>query len=297
MIHPLKQPKDYHEQIEHLRQEHGLIIDDEQRAECILRRVNYYRLSAYGIGLYQPDNREFFVEGTSIEQLYSLYRFDCGLRNLITPVIESLEIELRAAIAQHLAITYGSEAHRDPTNFQVRFTKTGENVHTLTMKKLDDAARKGSNMPCVKHHNQKYGGKFPIWAAIELFTFGMLSSLYSIMRPADQAVIAALYRTKRGYLQGWMLALIELRNICAHYGRIYNMPIAQQPFLYREYQAYASNKVFPVLLAMKRMNTDKELWIRFHTGLVKLIKKHPEAKLDFMGFPPNWKRLLEADRR
>ena len=297
MIQPLKEPKDYAEQIKHLRKEHQLLIVDDARAEIILRRVNYYRLSAYGIGLYKPENKEHFIDGISIEHLYSLYQFDCCLRNLILPVIEALEIELRAAISQHLAITYGPEAHKDPFIFQMKYTKAGKNIHALTMEKFDDAVIKGANMPCVKHHNQKYGGHFPIWAAVELFTFGMLSSLYSIMQPSDQDVIATLYRTKRGYLQGWLLALIEVRNICAHYGRIYNMPMAQQPYLYREYQPYSSNKVFPVLLTMKRMNSDKDLWARFHQGLIDLIRKHPEAKLEFMGFPPNWIRLLEVDRR
>lgn len=292
MIHPLKEPKNYQEQIAHLREKHGLMIVDEKRAEWILKRVNYYRLSAYGIGLYRSKNKEMFIDGTSIEQLFSLYQFDCGLRNLITPVIEALEVELRASISYHLSLTYGAEAHKNPSVFQKRYTRSGKNIHTLTMERFDDAVINGANMPCVKHHKQKYGGKFPVWAAVELFTFGMLSSLYSVMQTYDQDIIAALYKTKRGHLQGWMLALIEVRNICAHYGRLYNMPLAQQPFLYREYRDYASNKLFPALITMKRMNTDRELWIRFQTGLEKLFKEHPEVRLDFMGFPPNWKRLL-----
>ena len=96
MSYPLKQPKNYKEQITHLRDKHKLIINDEQFAEDILQRVSYYRLSAYGIGLHKQNNKEHFEDGINIEHLYNLYQFDCCLRNLIMPVIESLEIELRS---------------------------------------------------------------------------------------------------------------------------------------------------------------------------------------------------------
>ena len=50
------------------------------------------------------------------------------------------------------------------------------------------------------------------------------------------------------------------------------MPLAQQPFLYRENKHYACNKIFPVLLTMKRMNTDTKLWGRFITELLILLE-------------------------
>jgi len=33
------------------------------------------------------------------------------------------------------------------------------------------------NLPFVKHHQEAYGGHFPIWAAVELMTFGNIASL------------------------------------------------------------------------------------------------------------------------
>lgn len=45
----------------------------------------------------------------------------------------------------------------------------------------------------MRHHNIKYGGQFPIWVAVELFTFGMLGSLFDLMRENDQRAVSREY--------------------------------------------------------------------------------------------------------
>jgi abortive infection bacteriophage resistance protein len=291
-VRELKKPRSYSDQIENLKLNHGLVISDDKYAEFILRRVNYYRLSAYGIGLYKQDDKELFLEGITIEHLYSLYIFDCKLRSLLTMVIEALEIELRTKISYYLAMKYGSEPHKNPAVFKPLLTKKGESIYEILDKKFETEVFKGVNLPCVLHHQQKYGGHFPIWAAVELYSFGMLSSLYKLMQDVDKDTIASEYCTKRYYLEGWILSLLEIRNKCAHYGRIYNMPLQQQPYLYIENKIYYSNKLFPILLTMQRMNTDKALWTAFINGLTELIEAHPEVIPLFMGFPSNWMQLL-----
>ena len=104
----MKIPKTYDEQILNLQEKHGLIIADCAKAKEILKTVNYYRLSAYGIDLLDKQTDKY-REGTSLEQIYSLYQFDSRLRNIISPVIEYVEIRLRSCISYHLAIKYGAK--------------------------------------------------------------------------------------------------------------------------------------------------------------------------------------------
>ena len=47
----LKDALTYEQQVDHLKNIHKLVIPSEKEAVSILSRVNYYRLSAYGIGL------------------------------------------------------------------------------------------------------------------------------------------------------------------------------------------------------------------------------------------------------
>lgn len=289
---PLKTPLSYGDQVNRLIQEHALEIDDKQAAIDILNRVNYYRLSAYGIGLKQPNDKEKYVSGITLQTLYDLYCFDSQLRSILIPVIESIEIDLRTKIAYHLAMTFGADGYYNASNFQSKTDRLGNSIHTMTLSKFSNEITRQKNLPCVIHHTQVYGGFFPIWVAVELFTFGMLSSLYSIMRPADQKTIAKQYGTDPHHLVSWFLSLVELRNLCAHYNRIYNMPLKQTAKLYKEHQQYQCNRLFPILLVIKRMTYNTEHWNAFLTQLIDLIKRYPMAKLSFMGFPSNWEQLL-----
>lgn len=95
----LKIPLDYEGQIDRLKSFHKLIIENDEDAVSILKRVNYYRLSAYGIGLKKDDNPDEFIEGVTMNQLFRLYLFDSELRNQLLHVIEHIEIHLRAQIS------------------------------------------------------------------------------------------------------------------------------------------------------------------------------------------------------
>lgn len=289
---PLKNPLSYQEQIDNLRHNHSLIINDENEAEYILSRVNYYRLSAYGIGLKDPTNRELYRPGVSLEHIYRLYCFDSKMRVLLTSIIEYLEVEFRTKVSYHLAMTYGPEGFRDANNFTPAVTRNNESIHQKTMDKFDKEVQLRRNLPCVVHHQTKYGGHFPVWAAVELFTFGMLSSIYSIMKSTDQVAVAKEYATVPRRLNSWLLSLVEVRNICAHYGRLYNMPLKQTPKLYKEFQQYQGNRLFSVILVIKRMTNGASVWVNFLTELRALLGEYTEVNLSFIGFPPNWSDLL-----
>ena len=221
----LKPALTYDQQIDRLKNVHNLSISDDAAAFEILKKVNYYRLSAYGLGLSQKDDKEKYIDGISLEHIYRLYEFDSIFRNILIHVIEQLEIQLRTQISNFLALKYGSEGYVDPAHFTEKKTNNGEPVHTTVMESFNKEREHQKNAPFVKHHMAKYEGHFPVWVAVELFTFGNLSSLYSIMVLEDRKEIARLYNTEPKYLGSWILVLVEIRNICAHYSRLYNMPL------------------------------------------------------------------------
>ena len=292
----LKPALNYDQQIDRLKNVHNLSIADDTAALEILKKVNYYRLSAYGLGLSKKDDKEKYIDGISLEHIYRLYEFDSIFRNMLIHVIEQLEIQLRTQISNFLALKYGSEGYVNPTYFTDKKTKAGESVHAAVMESFIKERDHQKNAPFVKHHMDKYDGHFPVWVAIELFTFGNLSSLYSIMVFEDQKEIAKLYNTNPKYLGSWILALVEIRNICAHYSRLYNMPLKQIPYLYSEYKKYRSNKrnkVFPALISIKRMLNSDERWGSFEIQLEALIDEYSDVvQLSFMGFPKEWKEVL-----
>lgn len=292
---PLKQPKSIEDQIVHLHEKHGLEIGDMERAKKILASVNYYRLSAYGIGLMDKETDKY-IPGTSIEQLYSLYQFDAKLRNILSAVIEPIEIRFRTAIAYLLAMQYGPEGYRERSNFSSRHNKRLGDMHASFCKNLDHEIQRQERKPFVQHHMRKYGGHFPIWAAIELCSFGMLSNLYSIMKREDKKAVAQRFHTKPIYMISWFASLIELRNICAHYDRIYNMPFTSTPKLPPSMGDYANCRLFTVCLAIRYIVDDWNVWVDFVGQLRAAIDACPFVQLARMGFPDNWEEILLSDQ-
>jgi len=65
----IKKPTTFSEQVELLKLR-NLYIEDAEFAEKMLRRINYYRLSAYMLTL-KEDNE--FIEGTTFNQLLAIY--------------------------------------------------------------------------------------------------------------------------------------------------------------------------------------------------------------------------------
>lgn len=294
----LKKALTYDEQVDRLEQYHSLVINDREKAIEILKSVNYYRLSGYGIGLKEPTDKEKYKKGISLDLLYSLYKFDSNLRNILIHTIEFIEIEFRSHIAYLLATNYGAEGYTDVTNFTDKILKNNESVHSNIIKHLKEECDRQQNTPFVKHHINQYNGHFPIWVSIELFTFGNLASLFSIMQDADKKSIGRLYKTSHSMLISWILSLVEARNICAHYGRLYNALLKQAPALLAKHKKFRQkyNKLFPVILAMKYiLFRNPDVWNDFYDKLSKLIKANLSiVNLSFMGFPTNWEEILNS---
>lgn len=290
----LKIPLDFTDQIIRLVEIHNLKIEDPQKAITILKKVNYYRLSGYGIGL--TKNKEEYKDGLKLDDLYSLYVFDTKLRNILIHVIEYIEVNFRSEISYLLALKYGADGYMDPSNFVC-----SKEQHEALLSKFNKETKRQKNIPFVKHHKDNYGNKFPIWVAVELFTFGSLSRLFSYLRKEDQKLICKNYDTDPKYLNGWIQCIVEVRNICAHFNRLYNLPLKQIPALYKENRKYLNingkHKVFPVLLVIKRLLNSDENWNDFLTKLKQIIDEHKNVvNLSFIDFPQNWEEVLSSHK-
>lgn len=145
----------------------------------------------------------------------------------------------------------------------------------------------------VVHHQQKYGGHFPIWVVVELLSLGSLSTLYSLMKREDQIAIAKQFHTHYTYMKSWFAALVEIRNICAHYGRLYNMPLDSVAKLSPKESRYANARLFTDCLALRYIMHGEMPWNTFILNLRAIIDECPSANLKCIGFPDNWEEILQ----
>ena len=131
---PLKPALTYIQQVKRLKTVHNLTISDEKAAIRILQNVNYYRLSAYGIGLKKDSNHEEYRDDITLEHIFRLYCFDSEFRNDIIHIVEQLEIQLKTQISYHLATKYGPEGYMDVTNFIDKTNREGKSIHSSIIK-------------------------------------------------------------------------------------------------------------------------------------------------------------------
>lgn len=280
----IKKPTTFEEQVQILKSR-NLIIDNEEKAKSILEKINYYRLSAYMLTYKTNDG---MYEGASIEEVYNLYTFDKKLRNLILPMLEDVEISFRTHISHLLAHKYGSLGYKDYRNFR------NENYHRIMMDILKAEINRSDEI-FVSHHKQKYKGEFPIWVIIEVATFGDLSKMYNNLLEKDQDEIAhKYYKTKGDFIRTWLYSLSNLRNRCAHYGRLYNKKLTITPKLFKvaKKKGIKNDTIFADIYIIGRLSNDKEEWEHFVTNLSALIEQYTVVELKYLGFPEDWENIL-----
>ncbi|MEG1132641.1 MAG: Abi family protein [Romboutsia sp.] len=282
----LKDPKSFDEQIEIL-QSRGLIITDKENAKFVLSNLNYYRFSAYL--LHAKNDNNTYKENTQFDDIYNIYLFDKKLRNILISLLESIEISFRTYIAYTLATKHGSKGYLDSENFkeEIYFNKF---IETLSIEKTNH-----KNKAFIKHHNNKYHGELPIWVAVEIISFGSLSKLYSNMIPEDTTFLKQNLCSVNPRLIGtWLHSLSHLRNLCAHYGRIYNANLPNITIQNSD-KKYNPNvkKVFAYILAIKKLIADTDTWNNAFIQLQCLFNDYKGCiDLDLLGFPEDWVNIL-----
>lgn len=218
-----KRPLNFHEQIE-LLASRGLVIKNPAEAVAFLNQVNYYRLSAYRLPFENAPHS--FTPGTRFEQIRGLYGLDRKLRLLIMEAIECIEIAARTAVAYRISHRYGPFAHAEVKNLNPTF-----NHATWMTDVLTETDR--SKETFISHFKAQYEEypQLPIWAALEIMSFGSLSKLFGGLVNDDKREIAGKFGLHPGVMGSWLHTLVYVRNICAHHARLWNRELAIAPRL------------------------------------------------------------------
>ncbi len=296
----VKEPKTYDEQLKLLINK-GCEISDKSTAIDILKRINYYRLSAYFLPFKLQDDT--YKTGTSLETVYGIYEFDKRLTLLLYGLIEEIEVFIKCQIAYYHSIKYGALGYLDSKNFLPSKTEKHKELMDIFQKEVT----KNKGMPCVKHHIDKYNGNFPFWAAVELFTLGNISQLFSQMIAKDKKAICKDITKLTGYtytysqMESLLFCLTHLRNKCAYFSRLYYYKFGTIPkfpnYILQNIQFNNSKfNIYQYLFVLKLLTPMLERWVNFVTELETLIDTYSDKiKLYHIGFSDDWKQELLSD--
>ena len=284
------------------------VANDVDAADC-LRRNGYYRLSAYWYPFREIAGgirTDRFLPGSQFEDAQRLYLFDKALKLLLLDGLECVEIAARVAVALELG-QRDTFAHERPALFHPNFTRTVAGPRRSGYDKWIEKFRQRvteSRDEFVLHHEHQYGSRspLPIWIAIELWDFGLLSHAFSGMRVADQSSVAARFSVpNRLLMESWLRSLNYVRNVIAHHGRLWNLSLNVNPAPPRigEIQEFDSfltwrrswTRIFSIcaiLCYFTRVINPQSPWIRQLKDLVSDFPAMPYATVHDMGFQPGW---------
>ncbi|MDP1720499.1 MAG: Abi family protein, partial [Candidatus Nanopelagicaceae bacterium] len=268
----------FEEQLE-LIKSRGLEVTDDDMALDYLRRIGYYHLSAYWYSFRQisplnsheaeviPSRSDEFISGCSFQHVVELYVFDKRLRLLLLDAIERIEVAIRVDVA-YLLGSKDPFAHSNPDLLHGKFTKKinprTEKTDYETWIAKHEKKEISAKDDFARHFREKYGFPLPIWVAVELWDFGMLSMFYQGMAIADKEVIATRYGIPNWQImESWLRSLNFIRNVTAHHGRLWNRNLIDQPKLPRIGEIPSFDPVVKVPLIESRLYVDLCILIYF----------------------------------
>lgn len=304
-----KKFKTLQEQVDILESK-GLLIEDRDECIDILLRENYFFINGYRHLLMKSPQDRNFVVGSTFRELYSIFLFDRYLRNIIFKNLLIVENNMKSIISYQLSKKYG---YREKDYLNVKnFTNDPDKsrrVKDLINKMKRQIRVNGQQHTATMHYITNYG-YIPLWVLVKLLSFGVISDLFTVLKPEDKVGIADIYDVEVSQLEDFLPILANYRNLCAHEDILYDhrtdksidnniyhekLGILQMDDEY----IYGKNDIFAVVIILKYLLTDAEFRlmmreIDYEIGKMSgVIKSIPLAKiLDRIGFPENYMELI-----
>ena len=308
-----KKFKNLDEQIEIFKHK-GMIIHDERYVKGILLRENYFFLNGYRHLFLKSNENRVFKEGTTFEEMYSLFLFDRSSRNIFFKYLLVVENNLKSIISYQLSKKYG---YKEKEYLKEKnFTKNPEKQAQLNdlLKKMKRQIRvNGSQHSATLHYVSNYG-YIPLWILVKVLSFGIVSEMYQILKPEDQQDIANIYDIDVETFTIYLPILANYRNLCAHedilyenrtqksiddtvYHKLLKIPKEEDEYIQGKYDLFALMIILKQLLQPEEFknltveleNTIGTLNYNLHTINIKDVLKR-------MGFPLNWQDLAKIER-
>ncbi len=308
-----KRFKNLDEQIEIFRYK-GLTITDEAYAKEVLLRENYFFLNGYRHLFMQSASNKHYLEGTTFEELYSLFLFDRQFRNIIFKNLLIIENNIKSIISYQLSKKYGykEKDYLRPKNFTTAPDKQRQ-LNDL-LKKMKRQIRVNSSQHTATYHYLNNYGYIPLWILVKVLSFGIVGELYLVLKSEDRKAIADLYQLEPSELSTYLPLLANYRNLCAHEDIVYENRTQKEieDTLYHQLlnipkqdgeYSYGKNDLFALIIIMKRLLKHNEFYDM--TMEIEKILDNLEYNLhtisidkvrDRMGFPKNWKDLATIKR-
>lgn len=268
-------------------------FDDEGKAENYLMNIGYHRLSAYIFPFYKSPKSDLVLkDGTTFEQVMTLYRFDKKLRIVLFNEIEKIEVAIRSVLANMGCQELGDKYWITKAEYFANAEKFGQ---TLTVIEKELASSKEEY---IENFRQNYMEDYPpAWMITEVLSFGNLNYIYSnIASNRLRKLIADYFGLKPQVFTSWLTVLANLRNMCCHHARVWNRDFMLKPTeprkaskVWIDTSKLDKKKVFYRLCIIRYFLSAVSPNNNFNGKISDLLSKFPSIDIVAMGFCKDWK--------
>ncbi|MFI3238787.1 MAG: Abi family protein [Lachnospiraceae bacterium] len=279
----------------------GMTIDSQDEAEKALTSIGYYRLKGYSFHRINPTTKKYIV-GTNFSDLLKLYYFDSELSQLVFCHLAKIEVALKAHLVNAFQTTQDALILHNPSAFKDKHLYW-RNQGTIA----SEISR--SNDVFIEHNFSNHEGFIPLWASVEVMSFGTISKLIKNMKTGNNSAFSVLIKNYRfentngnmvnpskDMFTSWIQAVSIMRNICAHNSRIYNRAISTRPQLIASDVINPQpryNGLYQIMLSMKYLSPTEESWTIFVDNLKWLLNKYDGTyEICRLNFPSDWENHL-----
>lgn len=287
--------------------EKGLVINDIDFAKKVLFKENYFFLSGYRYLFMTKYKEKKFNDGTTFDELYSVFLFDRHIRNLMFKNILIVENNIKSIMSYQLSKKYGfkEKDYLNPDNF-TKDPMREKQVYDVLGKMKRQIRVNGKQHTATQHYMFNYG-YIPMWILVKVLSFGLISELYLILKNEDKEAISNFYEIDTEEMGTYLNLLSNFRNICAHEDILYDHRtqrlISDTEFHYKldipkdeeGIYKFGKNDLFAMVIILKQM-LEKDEFIDFLRELeyeINLLDSRVNTVplnsiLNRIGFPDNW---------
>ena len=286
----------------------GLTVEDYDKTSEILLRENYFFLNGYRSPFLITGTKRF-VEGSTFEELYSLFKFDRYFRNIIFKNVLIVENNYKSIFSYVLSKKYGykEKDYLNVNNFN-KNKDTNRQINDLLRKLKRQIRINGYQHQATSHYINNYG-YIPMWVGVKVISFGLMSELFTILKNEDRDEIASYYNVDADSFESYLSILSNYRNLCAHEDILYNHETQKEindtryhsmldiPKVEDEY-IYGKHDIFALIIILKEMLTKTDFKMMMNEieyeidWLSSKLKSIDISKVLYrMGFPDNYRQI------
>lgn len=293
-----------------LLKKRGLIVNGgDERALSYLNTIGYYRLTGYMYHLQKRDGTHEFKIDTTFDDILNTYNFDKKLRYLVGAYLERIEVALRARITDVYSMKYGFYWYTEPSHYVI-LEPPIDSKEVGSRRKYVDNHQIITNEVKTHYDNeselfiQRFKSNYPSETtlpcnmAMQVLSMGKLARLYESLQNTDERKeVSEIFGFPFIYLSTWFTYLSNIRNICAHHGRLWNRRATADRFKVPSRKEFKFNgeisdnfntSFYGTLTIMIKLLSTINPQNNFLEKFIKLVAEYPVIDLRYMGFPEKW---------